>query len=128
MIQEDKPDLEDLAHFGTKGMKWGVRKGRAETGVSRAVGAKIDRNNRDAVYIKKTQSRSVASNILHHGPAGAAFIYSNYGQLAMKQRLSDISAQNERFTSGTATRLDKIGASLGTSVAERFISVKPRNQ
>lgn len=32
-----------LMHYGTKGMKWGIRKGKKETGVSRARGAAIDR-------------------------------------------------------------------------------------
>lgn len=26
-VGQDKPDLDDLAHFGVKGMRWGVRRG-----------------------------------------------------------------------------------------------------
>lgn len=32
---EPKPSLEELRHFGVKGMKWGLRRGSSETGVGR---------------------------------------------------------------------------------------------
>lgn len=31
---EEKPDLEELAHYGVKGMKWGIRKDRDDSGIN----------------------------------------------------------------------------------------------
>ena len=36
MIHEDKPPLSELKHYGTKGMKWGVRKDRNTSSKSSA--------------------------------------------------------------------------------------------
>lgn len=56
-ILEEKPDLEYLAHFGVKGMKWGVRKARDKVGRDVRRARSSVRNRIDA-HKKKVASRT----------------------------------------------------------------------
>lgn len=47
---------DDLAHFGVKGMKWGVRRGREKTGVGRIRGAAAQ-SLRDEARRRNTASK-----------------------------------------------------------------------
>jgi hypothetical protein len=40
-----------IEHFGVKGMHWGVRRGKGKSGISRARGSLIDRNDRVAAKL-----------------------------------------------------------------------------
>jgi hypothetical protein len=130
MIQQDKPDLDDLAHFGTKGMKWGIRKSAKETGVSRTAGAKIDKNARKIARTQKIitrgQNDSFFKNSLRYGDAGAAFMRSERGQRVLQTRVAKLTAQSDRFAKGTTTTKDKIGAALTIGDFERAVSIRPR--
>ena len=34
MLEDDKPSLDELMHYGVKGMKWGIRKGKVSDRVT----------------------------------------------------------------------------------------------
>lgn len=58
---ESKPDLEYLAHYGVKGMHWGIRKEREHSLRQRTSKEKIPKN-RSFRSITKQQKRSGSSN------------------------------------------------------------------
>jgi len=58
----EKPDLADIEHFGVAGMKWGVRRGKSTTGLSRFSGAKVQANDR-AVRARTRVKGSVVGKI-----------------------------------------------------------------
>lgn len=94
------PDMtvgDFIQHYGVMGMHWGIRKSRSETGISRARGAIIDRNERTKHIIE-----------------------ANW-----KKQTAYLNAQNARMRSGklrVRDRLDMIGS---LSVSDLYISVRP---
>lgn len=127
-----KPELDDdlLMHFGIKGMKWGFRKGSSKTGVSRARGALIDRNER---YIWRTQKalkgkqgngllRDRAGRKLDHIVLGKTFTDRLY-----KVNIKEMRDQNARLKSGKATLRDKLAVYGHVNPANMFVSNRPKN-
>ena len=54
MYTQDKPDLEYLAHYGVKGMKWGTRKG-------------VSTANRSTVKMAKKDAKRFAEAKMFYG-------------------------------------------------------------
>jgi hypothetical protein len=128
MAVMDKPELDEalLIHYGIKGMKWGARRGRGTTGITRTRGARIDKNNRTIMRTKEAQSgkgrirdRVVvkASNLIMGKQA--AQNYRNY-------KIKDMKDQNARLRGGKATVSDKMSLLMRTTPLEMVLSVKPK--
>lgn len=128
MAVTEKPDLDEalLIHYGIKGMKWGVRSGSKTTGVSRARGAAIDRNNRIIARTKEAQAgkgrlRDRLAVGIDNKLLGqrAAQNYRNY-------RIKDMQDQNKRLRTGKTTVSDKLQVLFTTTPLDLVVSVKPK--
>lgn len=113
-----------LAHFGVAGMKWGRRRGKKTTGVSRASGALIDRNDRTKKVLMDAKSgakhrRSVA--------VGKKIIGEAQWEKNFKKSMSDINAQNSRLRKGKATIGDKIDMAVNVSAFDLVVSRRPKD-
>jgi hypothetical protein len=98
-------DADDfLLHYGVKGMKWGVRKSKEETGLSRAQGATIDRNDR---HIERLRRQPIFKK--------------HYNKLADKRE-----DQNDRIKDGELFVRDYLSIYGQTSLAGLYISVRPK--
>lgn len=58
MTYSDKPSLEELAHYGIRGMKWGVRRGGLG---DRFKGALADRNQQTTAILTRAREKRGAS-------------------------------------------------------------------
>lgn len=106
-------DSDYLQHFGTRGMRWGVRKSKAKTGISRHHGALIDNNLRTI----NRQNKVIDS------PFANKFVKDKLAKSGHKML-----KQNARLLSGKAFVRDRLTANLlvGTHPAELIISRTPR--
>lgn len=123
-VLEEKPDLEYLAHFGVKGMKWGVRKARDKVGRSakrfgnyligngKAATADRERFKRmrddNKVYKSFRQRRSAEYGSQHGAVRLAATFCAGFASMTILQLTS-----GERFTPQQIARNSAIaGAGL----------------
>lgn len=114
---------EALVHFGTKGMKWGVRKGKKTAGVGRIRGAAIDRNDRDVAMLQKVKAgeKHKVVSALNRKVVGK----QGYDTL-LDNRINELNSQTERFKSGQVFLADRARVFATVSAAELFVSVRPR--
>lgn len=111
-----------IQHYGVMGMHWGIRKSRSETGISRARGAIIDRNERSKHVIELASS---GRKFRGTAAVGRAFLGRERQQANWKMQTARLNAQNARMRSGRITvsdRLDMIGS---LSVSDLYVSVRP---
>jgi hypothetical protein len=122
-LGEQMSDEDSLAHYGVKGMKWGVRKPR-EDGVSRSRGRIIDRNEKAAERIGE------ARTALKEGGGSLSIRFANrVNRMTMGKRmtekyydtaLSNLNDQSDRMRKGELTlhdRLDVVMSHPATRVA-----------
>lgn len=109
-----KPDLNDdlLMHYGIRGMHWGVRRGKGTTGVSRARGALLDRNARDAKMLK--DARAGKGHLLPRASAklGKKMLGEKLWEENYQKHMSYVRKQNRRLKTGKLTVADKIDMTL----------------
>ena len=127
-----KPDLEDimLAHFGTKGMKWGVRRGKRTTGISRSRAAIIDRNDRDLKSF-----RSIRDALKNGGGTRGERFTNTVNRMTMGKKLTEkfytkridaMKSQNARIKSGKLNASDRFrSAAMKTMPLEMLVSIRP---
>lgn len=135
MFVDDNPDAtlaEILAHHGVRGMKWGVRKGKGTTGVSRGRGAVLDRNARREQLFQNFKNANTKQ-----GPSTVGARVGNMtNRVVMGRKLTTkyydahlhaLHAQDERLKTGNLKLRDHL-ATAGTGPISRIISVRPKNQ
>lgn len=139
MITAEKPPLDAdlLVHYGIKGMKWGLRKSKAQTGVSRFRGARIDRNDRHLQRFKDAQktlgvsgrsggkvSNKLDTNVtngLNRMVMGRKLTNRYYDM-----RISRIENHNARLKSGNLYVRDRVGVLLQTYISPGSLLVSYR--
>lgn len=135
-IGELMTDEDSLAHYGIKGMKWGVRRGKGVTGVSRARGARIDKNDRHLQLFK-----DVRDGLGNKGGGKAVGrvqknVINGLNRMTMGKNLTKkyydfnikkLEAQNERLKSGTVTVRDRLQVALATTPASLVVSYRPKD-
>lgn len=125
MIVSEKPPLDEalLIHYGVSGMKWGVRRGKGVTGVSRHRGALMDRNNRVVMQRKK-----LIAGTRHKRLVGVAkkMIGEDTFNRRMKASIKELNSQNDRIKKGKITFEDRMDAIFNVPVGALVISRSPK--
>jgi hypothetical protein len=121
MIHDGQPSLDEamLIHYGIRGMKWGVRRGKGVTGVSRHRGALMDRNNRVVFQRKK-----LIAGTRHKHLVGLAkkLIGEDTFNRRMKASIKELNSQNDRIKKGKITFEDRMDAIFNVPVGALVIS------
>ena len=118
-------DNHALAHYGVRGMHWGIRNSKSKTGISRARGATIDRHNRQIARITAARSGATHKNFVK---VGRAFVGEKQQNANWDKMLHDLKSSNSRIKSGQLTTLDKLDVWGNTSLSGLFISRTPAKQ
>lgn len=125
MIIEEKPPLDEalLIHYGIRGMKWGMRKGRGTTGLTRHRGALIDRNTRIAYQRKK-----LIAGTRHKHLVGIAkkLVGEDTFNRRMKSSIKELNAQNDRLRKGKLTVEDRMDATFNVGIGALLVSKTPK--
>ena len=101
----EKPSLEDLTHYGVKGMKWGVRKAAANRREIKSARAR-QRIRKDD--IRKLQAKALETA----SPKGKAA-----AEKALAKAMDDFKSNPDYRTSKKFTALEQIGISAVSGVA-----------
>lgn len=132
MTYSEKPGTpEEILHYGVKGMRWGVRKSRSATGISRSRGALIDRNNRMQEAIKREmKSKGTGFNV--NNMNRVTNIVSVGGEKRYekmrKTQIKYLTSQNSRVRSGKLKVRDKFDlfANTLTDPVSLGVSITPK--
>lgn len=109
---------EALTHFGVKGMKWGVRKGKSETGISRFNAAKIQSNDRLIRANQKALEKRAKSRV-------ARIIYSSDKKIG--KNVAKLEASNERIRAGERKIQDILNVHSTVGYTDLFFTKTPKN-
>lgn len=136
-IGELMTDEDSLAHYGIKGMKWGRRRGKSTTGISRARGARIDRNDRHIQLFKdvrdglgqKGSNGKVANKVEKNVINGLnrMTMGKNLTKKYYDLQIDRMEQHNERLQSGKLLVRDRIGLLLATTPASLVVSYRPKD-
>ena len=113
---------EQLEHFGTKGMKWGVRRGKKTSGVTRHRGAVIDRNAQVIAANKKALSGEKYKLTVK---LGSALVGKDTMRRNMQTHIKDLNDQNKRLKAGKLNLGDRLDL-MTVHPVELLISARPR--
>lgn len=103
--QDEKPSLEELAHYGIRGMKWGVRRGGLG---SRLRGSLADKRQREvsvATRMRENRSKGLDEK-LGRGITRVAAVTKNRFNKTLDKQISKKSAQMKRLESGRLKAVD----------------------
>lgn len=117
---EEKPSLDYIAHFGVKGMKWGVRRNAEKSGVGRIRGAAAQ-SLKDSARRRNTAARlgRVASLV---APLGL-MPHTRAGQRRIASRQQ---AAAQRILAGQTRVMDFLRVTRNMSVLDLAITTTPR--
>lgn len=120
-MMESNAEMDRLIHFGKKGMKWGVRKSKSETGVSRLRGAVLDRNQRNTNMIQRMKSgKTTTSEKILSAPA-KILLGKKYAARLDKSEIQ-YNAQRDRIESGKTHFGDKLETFVTISLGDLLVS------
>jgi hypothetical protein len=112
---EGTPPPNDLTHYGTKGMHWGVRKGRT--------GAIANKTKRlDNVVSGKASVREHV--VTYSGQSAAGVVKAGGYKKAVAAKSARLKAEQKRLETGHAKVLDLVRTYGTTSVAKVIRSMK----
>lgn len=139
MITTEKPPLDAdlLVHYGIKGMRWGLRKSKRQTGVTRNRGARIDRNDRHLQRFKDAES--ALANTRRSGGKVSTKLDTNLTNGAHRMlmgkrltrryydmRIARIENHNARLKSGKLYLRDRVGLLMNLSISPGSLVVSYR--
>lgn len=115
-------DVDFLEHYGVKGQKWGVRRSKKTTGVSRARGAMIDRNDRMLSEIKNARTGKKYKRTVKVVRAiiGEEKQKRNWDTLS-----KDLRMQNKRVRAGELKAADRLQLFAQTPLMDLVITRRP---
>lgn len=128
MGPNSKPELNDalLMHYGIRGMKWGVRRGSSKTGISRARGAMVDRNDRHISRMKNVMAgKGLIRDRIDYKMQSVVLGKSMTDRL-MKVSIKEMNEQNTRLKKGKATFRDKLTVTFTTTPIDFVLSNRPK--
>lgn len=107
-------NFDFLAHYGVKGMKWGVRK-RAKDRVKRANSNRLAKRSESLKRVSEGKG-SIRDKAYALSTISSGKIIANKGfKNAAAEKASRLSDRNERVKSGKTTITDKLDAALFTT-------------
>lgn len=108
---QEKPKPEDIAHYGVRGMKWGVRRGGLS---SRLQGvAKDNAYNREKILTRRIQDRpSSLEEAVASGVSTAVHLGKKRADASAKKQIKKAQDRQKRIEEGHA-KVQDILAGLG---------------
>ena len=117
-----------LTHHGVKGMKWGIRKSRAKSGMSRAMSAQHEKNRGSLTLATKALGKRTKGEGLTVKTRRVQFKAQRLllGKKAANRinniQITALQQQNKRIEQGKTTMLDKLQVGLTTSIPEMIVT------
>lgn len=114
-----------LEHFGVKGMKWGVRKSKSVTGMSRRRAALIDTNNRRIQLHTNIRDRKAGVVLNTLSALDKILMGKARFEKFHTLRINALSEQNARVKSGKVLVRDRLASNLGVAPIDMLIERRP---
>ena len=112
-----------LAHYGVQGMKWGRRRGKSVTGVSRTGGALMDRNARMSSKLNAAK----AGNFDIDQAIGSLVVGKKRWEKMADTTLANMKSQDDRIKSGKMNLADKMDAYNTVTLFDLYVSYRPKD-
>lgn len=119
-----------LAHYGVKGMKWGVRKGSLKSRVSDAQKERTERTTDMFKKVKRVSSSSKKSDkakyLLATGLVGQ--LAKPLIQKSLNKTISSLEKRSSRIESGKLNTMDKLDKVLNTTPVSVVFTRTPKKR
>ena len=123
MYEKPATPEEALAHFGVKGMQWGVRRSAKKSGGVGHIRGAASQSLFDAARRRRSAASSFGKNLAYNAAAGR--IRTRKGNLKVAQRQE---AAARRILAGKTTVKDFLRADAHMSLADLVIKTTPKTQ
>lgn len=122
IVGQDKPSLDELAHYGIKGMKWGIRRGAEKSGIGRIRGA-ASQALMDEARRRNTASRLGFAGSHVYGAFKGNPLRGKRGQARVARKQM---AAAERVRTGKTKTMDFLRAAKNIRMLDLVITTTPR--